>query len=375
MNRNFRGLSRLGWQCLGAACWLLVAAALSGCGSSDGVPHAAAAGKETKPKSDVKHKKTDGSKTTGSVSNQKSIDGIPYDVFFDKPLVIAANAQTGAASGANVAAKDTNSGATSTPSTENSAVGSATTKEPAKDAGSGGGGTSLKDIIDKDSLANEVKSVRNYLAGKAASIATYNSSYLEIPPEAATLSVLAVAVSRYPEDFSWKKNAKHVRDLAFKIAELTASKEGKTKNSFEAVKDAVDKIDDILKGSEPAGLADSEDDKDFGDAIGGNVVLLMKRLKKAEEILKTSVSSESGLKKDADRVMQEGAVLAFIGGIITDQGFGWGGDEEFAKYAKPLVDGGKQLVEAGKTGNYSLYGEAISRVSKSCNECHPKFKP
>ena len=236
-------------------------------------------------------------------------------------------------------------------------------------------GASLKDIIDKDALANEIKNVRNYLAGKTASVSAYNSSLLEIAPEAATLAVLAVAVMKHPDDFSWKKNAKYVRDLAWKIGEITLSKDGKNKNSYDAVVEAFAKIVDILNGSEPAGLPDADAEKTYGDSVGSNLVILMKRIKKSEEILKSTVSSEAGLKKEADKTAQEGAVLAFLGSILSDGGFGWDGDTEFAGYAKPLVEGGKQINEAAKSGNFALYGEGIIKVSKSCNECHPKFKP
>jgi hypothetical protein len=198
---------------------------------------------------------------------------------------------------------------------------------------------------------------------------------LEIAPEAATLAVLAVAVSKHPEDFTWKKNAKYVRDLAWKIGEITLSKDGKTKNSYDDVADSFAKIDDILKGSEPAGLPDAEADKAFGDAVGGNLVAIMKRIKKSEEILKGTISSEAGLKKDADKAAQEGVVLSFLGAILTAPGFGWDGDAEFATYAKPLVEGGKQITEAAKSGNFALYGDGMTKVSKSCNDCHPKFKP
>lgn len=372
---NRRVVRFLSWNqtLLAVSCSIALIVTAFGCGSGSGASSGSTTEKETKSKGEKgesKPKKSDGTKTAGSSNGPKTIDGIPYDVFFDKPLVIAANQQTGGGADPKMAATDKGNSA---PPSETVTTGGtpADTKPPAKDAG----GTSLKDMINKDALTNEVKAVRNYLAGKSGSIATYNSSYLEIPPEAATLAVLAVAVTRYPEDFSWKKNAKHVRDLAFKILEITTSKDAKTKNSFEAVAEAFAKIDDILKGSEPAGLGDAEDDKDYGDAVGGNVVMLMKRIKKSEETLKASVSSEAGLKKDADRVAQEGAILTFLGEIIKTQGFGWGGDEEFAKYAKPLIDGGKEIVEASKSGNYPLYGEGITKIAKSCNECHPKFKP
>ena len=351
---------------LACACGLLVS--IAGCGgSNEGVAKGPAANNESKPKpekGDSKRPKTDGTKTEGTAGGPKSIDGIPYDVFFDKPLTVAANTQTGTAASTTVAANDASKG---TPAVD--------TPMPTKEAPKAAGGTSLKDIIDKDSLSNEIKNVRNYLAGKTASVSAYNSSLLEIAPEAATLAVLAVAVMKHPDDFSWKKNAKYVRDLAWKIGEITLSKDGNTKNSFDAVAEAFAKIDDILKGSEPAGLPDAEAEKTYGDAVGSNLVILMKRIKKSEEVLKSTVSSEAGLKKEAEKTAQEGAVLAFLGSILSDGGFGWDGDAEFAGYAKPLTEGGKLINEAAKSGNFALYGEGIIKVSKSCNECHPKFKP
>lgn len=348
----------------------------AGCGSSEGSGNgsksantaASNGGVGTTNSVPVEQRGASSSTAVTTTGGPKMIDGIPYDVFFDKPLVIAANTQTGATTSNNPAVA-ANTPSNSTTSTETAPMTNVAPKP------SGSAGASMKDIIDKELLNAQIKNSRNYLAGKAASVAVYNSSYLEIPPEAATLSMLAVAVSRYPEDFTWKKNAKHVRELSAKIAELTASKDGKTKNTFDAVADAFAKIDDILKGSEPAGLPQADDDKDFGDAVNGNVVWIMKRIKKSEEILKSTVSNEAGLKNDPEKVAQEGAMLAFLGAVIKSEGFGWGGDEEFASYAKPLIDGGKQIVEAAKSGNFSLYDEGMVKVAKSCNDCHPKFKP
>ena len=361
MNRFRCGLLVVG------LCGLIACSA--GCGNSnEGVAKGTAATNEPKEKpekSESKRPKGEGSKTEGAANGPKMIGDIPYDVFFDKPLTIAANTQTGAAEKTTVAANDPPKGdpATDTPPAM---------KEAPKEAA---GGTSLKDIIDKDALSSEIKNVRNYLAGKTASVSAYNSSLLEIAPEAATLAVLAVAVTKHPDDFTWKKNAKYVRDLSWKIAEITLSKDGKTKNSFDEVAETFAKIDDILKGSEPAKLPDAEEDKAFGDAVGGNLVIIMKRIKKAEEVLKATVSSEAGLKKEAEKTAQEGAVLAFLGSILTAPGFNYDGDPEFAAIAKPLVDGGKLITEAAKTNNFAMYGDGIVKVSKSCNECHPKFKP
>jgi hypothetical protein len=339
----------------------------SGCGSSEGSGNGASAAKDPKSKGDAKPRKSDSKPESSGSGGPKSVDGIPYDVFFDKPLVVAANTQTVAAAGTNTSVAANDAGKP-TPAPE-----ATTTKEPPKS--DGGGAAAIKDIIDKEALITEVKNIRNYLAGKASSVSTYNSSLLEIAPEAATLAVLAVAATKHPDDFTWKKNAKHVRDLAWKIGDITLSKDGKTKNSFDEVADSFAKIDDILKGSDPAGLPDAEADKSFGDAVGGNLVTIMKRIKKSEEVLKATISSEAGLKKDADKAAQEGVVLAFLGAILTAPGFGWDGDTEFAGFAKPLVEGGKQITEAAKSGNFALYGEGITKVSKSCNDCHPKFKP
>ncbi len=357
------------WWCgsMLASALLLTAA---GCGSSEGSGNGASASKEPKAKTEkgeAKRSKSEGSKAEGSAGGPMTLDGIYKDVFFDKPLVVAANTQTGAATNNTaVAANDT--------SKKTPADMPAEAKDPPK-AASSGNAASPMDLIDRESLTNEVKNVRNYLAGKTTSASAYNSSLLEIAPEAATLAVLAVAASKHPEDFTWKKNAKYVRELAWKIGQITLSKDGKTKNSYDDVTESFVKIDDILKGSEPAGLPDADADKAFGDAVGGNLVAIMKRIKKSEEILKSTISSESGLKKDADKAAQEGVILSFLGAILTAPGFGWDGDAEFATAAMPLIEGGKQITEAAKSGNFALYGDGIAKVSKSCNECHPKFKP
>lgn len=340
---------------------------VAGCGSSQG--NGATASKEPKTggdKGESKPRKSNDSKTEKFGDGVKTIGGIPYDVFFDKPTEVAANRQTGTAASDNtaVAANDSPKGTAASDMP-------AEKKEPAKEAG--GDTTSLKDLLDKDALAGEVKNVRNYLAGKAASVAAYNSSYLEIGPESATLAVLAVAAQKHPEDFTWKKNAKFVRELSTQITELTTSDKAKNKNTYDAVAAAFEKIDDILNGSTPAGLPDAADEKDYGEAAG-DLRHIMKRIQKAEANLKNTVSNEAALKKEADKVAQEGAVLQFLGYAIISNGFGWGDDAGFHKQAKPLREGGKQLIEAAKSGNYALYDEAMGRISKSCVECHGEFK-
>jgi cytochrome c556 len=251
-------------------------------------------------------------------------------------------------------------------------VAAAETKDPPK-AAAGGEAVSLKDLIDKDALKSEINNVRNYLAGKAGSVAAYNASYLEIGPESATLAVLAVAVQKHPEEFSWKKNAKFVRELSSQITEMTTSEKAKNKNTYDAVAAAFEKIDEILKGSTPAGLPDAADEKDYGEAAN-DLRHIMKRIQRSEATLKTTVSNEAALKKDADKVAQEGAVLQFLGYAITADGFGWGDDAGFHKQAKPLQEGGKQIIEAAKSGNYPMYDEAMGRISKTCVECHGEFK-
>lgn len=343
--------------------------AVAGCGSSDGPnnqTNAARPPNTTGDQDGSQRPKSEGSKSEGSASGPKSYDGIPYDVFFDKPLVVAANAQTGSTVGDNtaVAANDASKGTQTTDTP-------AAAKDPPKEAG--GDTTSLKDLFDKDALANEVKNVRNYLAGKAVSVAAYNASYLEIPPEAATLAMLALAVQKHPDDFSWKKNAKFVRELSTQITEMTSSEKAKNKNTYDSVAAAFEKIDDILKGSTPAGLPEAADEKEYGDAAI-ELRHIMKRIQRAEAMLKTTVSNEAGLKKDAEKVAQEGAVLQFLGYAISAKGFGWEDDAGFHKQAKPLREGGKQLIEAAKSGNYPMYDEAMGRISKTCVECHGEYK-
>ena len=197
MNKTWCGLL------LAGVCGLI--ASTAGCGgSNEGVAKGTATSNEPAAKSEKgesKRPKGEASKTEGAAGGPKMIGDIPYDVFFDKPLAVAANTQTGAAASTTVAANDASPPppATDTP---------ATMKDPPKEAG---GTASAKDLIDKDSLTAEIKNVRNYLKGKTASVSTYNSSLLEIAPEAATLAVLAVAVSKALLTFARKQSEKRVK--------------------------------------------------------------------------------------------------------------------------------------------------------------------
>ena len=150
-----------------------------GCGNSnEGVAKGTAASNEPKEKpeknSEPKRPKGEGSKTEGAANGPKMIGDIPYDVFWDQPLKIAANTQTGAAESTTVAANDASKGNTATDTPP-------PMKEAPKEAAAG---PSLKDIIDKDTLSNEIKNVRNYLAGKTASGAISNRLELYVDTEA-----------------------------------------------------------------------------------------------------------------------------------------------------------------------------------------------
>ncbi len=298
---------------------------------------------------------------TAAKDGQKMIDGIPYDVWFDNPLAVAGDNQSVqpvALPGNNVATN------TTTPAT-----GGEMKPAPAKASGGAAGGTDWKTIIPMPILEAQVKDIRNRLTKNMQSVGTYNTSYLELPTFTATLAALAEVANEHPEDVGWKKNAKYLRDLA---ASFGAEPLMRGAKSYRKLQIPYEQMIVILNGSAPAGLPESDDTKPIAEVA--SMGDLMKRADIAYKWLKSNVGSADALKSEKERVIEEAHLLAAISKIITLEGFGYVDDQGFLGYANPMQEACLKMVEAAKNDNFMEFDQGMSRVYKSCTECHSEYK-
>ncbi|WP_339728094.1 hypothetical protein [uncultured Gimesia sp.] len=303
---------------------------------------------------------TQPAKSDEKKDSRKTIDGIPYDVWFDNPLAVAGNNQAVAPvslPGNTVAATPT----TPAPAGE---------MKPAAASGTPtSGGIDWKTIMPMPVLESQVKDIRNRLTKNMQSVGTYNNSYLEIPMFTSTLAALAGIVTEHPEDVGWKKNAKHLRDLAAGISAAPLKRGAK---SFREIQVPYEQIIVIMNGSLPAGIAAADEKKPLSEVA--SMGDLMKRADIASKWLKSNVGNADALKSEKEKVIEEAHLLAAISKIITTEGYGYVDDKGFLNHANPMSDASLKMVEAAKGDNFPQFDESLTRVYKACTQCHSEYK-
>lgn len=292
--------------------------------------------------------------------SRKMIDGIPYDVWFDNPLSVAGNTQ------AVAPVSLPGNAVTATPTTPAPASEMKSATTPGAPAT---GGIDWKTIIPMPVLEAHVKEIRNRLTKNMQSVGTYNNSYLEIPTFTSTLAALAGIVTEHPEDVGWKKNAKHLRDLAGGISAQTLKRGAK---SFREIQVPYEQMIVIMNGSLPAGIAAADEKKPLSDVA--SMGDLMKRADIASKWLKSNVGSADALKSEKEKVIEEAHLLAAISKIITTDGYGYVDDQGFLNHANPMADASLQMVAAAKSDNFPEFDKGLTRVYKACTECHSEYK-
>lgn len=308
---------------------------------------------------------------------RKWLGDVPYDVFYDDPLAVAAEGRTEARSKgpavdsqpkAKTAAGSESPSNASAPIATNNRGGTATVAAPGggKPAGSS---TDWPTLIDADTLDGEVKHIRTDLTAGLQSVAKYNAHYQEIAVSGATLAALAEIVAEAPGAASWKQHASSVRDLAASIHDSAKALGGP---AFQATKNSSDQLVDVLDGNVPAGLAASEPIRDFSQVA--NRSALMKRMDRSYQRLKKGGTAQQLLKKDAGQAIEDAAMLAVLSRVIAVGHYESADDPKYRGHSTELTRSATDLATAAKSGEAPAFADALTRIQKRCDACHADFR-
>lgn len=297
-----------------------------------------------------------GGGSKGGSDERPNIDGIPLDVFYPDPLVVASETGTVVA---------TNVPETTTPET------TTTTPEASEPATPATAEVTWDKIITVDMLKGEMKSIRLQLQQRLMTLASYNSSYLEIPVFGSTLGLMAEVARRHPENVSWKDNAKYIRALSAKMTEVCSSASARGRKSYDEVNKSFLAICDILDNNAPAELPEADDEADLLDAA--EMSYLMKRMKRSMEWMQNNTGSEESFKENAELAGREVSVIAAIAQAIKDESYGYGDDEEFTGHASEMGGSASEMSKAADGGNFDMFDQLRSKVDQKCTQCHMTY--
>jgi hypothetical protein len=299
-------------------------------------------------------------------SRTKWLDDIPYDVFYDQPLAVAAEnaavltADSSPAPGAATA--DPSPSDLESPAARGTTGAADSPAQPIDSAA-----VDWQRLAAMDVLHEEVKLLRNQLSTNLQTLASYNRHVEAVALDAVTLSALAGVMSLHPEPLVWKPHALHVRDLAADIAQH-ATETGR--EPYSAAQKAFEELLVVLDGGPPPDRpVDTE--RPFADyAARGDLML---RVKRSFDGLKAETSTDAGFKQAAEDAVREASVLATLGGIVTTESYDLVEEPKYVQFAREFVDANVDIAQAASAGQFADFQSAFSRLQNSCASCHGEY--
>lgn len=299
----------------------------------------------------------------GDESKTKWVGDIPYDVFYDQPLVVAADSSTLApsisTSDASVAAADM---APPTRADPTPAPSAAAPTQP-----SAGAGPDWPQLVKAEVLNEAVTRIRNRLTTNLNTLATYNRNIDAIVTDGASLAALAAVAEVHPEAVSWKDKAKYVRDLGYEIYQNAG---GTGREPYDATKLPFEQIVAILNGGPPPDI-EAADSVPFADVADRTE--MMKRIKKSFDFLRAEINTESRFKESPEDIIREASVLAGFGGVLSHESYDSADQEMYQQFIRDFMQANIEVKKATEADNFASFEAARNRIQQACDKCHGEY--
>ncbi|MFG0333027.1 MAG: cytochrome c [Maioricimonas sp. JB049] len=347
----------------------LFAALAGGCGGGGEEPVASdsAAAPAAAEKASPGPQADSGTQATASASAKsgktKWINDIPYDVFYDRPLEVAAD---GTAVGPGRPAASPIS-----PQPEPAMSPADTPPEgTGSEAGDGGGaGVDWIAVAPVETLAEEMTVLRNRLTANLNTVATYNRNIDQISIDATVLGAIAAVLTVHGGESRWDESAKFIRDLAY---DVWINADGTGSKAFRATQEPFEAILTILSGGPPPPGRESDDVVPFGDIVDRGD--MMRRIEISFNALKANINTDDRLREGADDAVRELTVLAMFGAMMQTEGYDSADEPNYRRYAENFVEGSKAARQAAQTQDFEGFSAALNKVQTSCGECHGEYR-
>lgn len=292
----------------------------------------------------------------------KWIGTIPYDVFYDQPLLIAADSTVIGGSEPVSAAVPTGTSPEMSPA--------APAEAPAASGSDGASGIAVNwgEIIPMPVLIEELKSIRTRLTSNLQTVATYNRSAEAIALDGAMVAAMGAIVTAHPEADVWKERGKFIRDLGYEIY----SNSGESgRSAYTATEEPFIKLQTALDGGTVDGL-ESEDVVPFGDVV--YVADMMKRIETSFNNLKANINTEARMKEAPAAVEQDLRVLAALGTMMGTESYDNADAKQYQSYVTTFVNGAMTGVNAVKAEDFEGFREGLNQIQTTCAECHQQYR-
>jgi hypothetical protein len=241
-------------------------------------------------------------------------------------------------------------------------------------ATSGGGttgGMKWSALVSADTLADEVKDMKDLLAAACAKLSDFKGGgFEEARCGYSSLAMLFGVIAAYDQpDVRWRKDAATARDLFSRVG--FNCKVG-TDQSFAEAKARLEDLAGLLDGNSPEPNPNIEPAELWSQMTGRPP--LMTRLEMAQDAMRPAIASKADFDKLADELLQAAEVMAVIGEVIQQPDFEFHDDDTYKGYASGMRDAALQVREACLKGDYEAARAAAGKVEQSCDACHGDYR-
>ena len=287
------------------------------------------------------------------------IGTIPYDVFWDQPLEIAAD-RTVVTAPADAPTGDPGPELTSTP-------GAPSRANDSEGAGSAGE-IDWSRALPSEMLIDEIKILRTRLTQNLQTVGTYNRNVDVIALDSAVLGTLGAIAAVHPDGGTWIPKGKYIRELGFQVS-FNASGTGRT--PFQATKEPFEQVLTVMDGGPPPD-GDFADDVRFADAVSLSDMML--RMDGSFNSLKSNINTESRMKEDSSFAVRELHLMAAFGLIMGTKGYDSVDEKMYRGFVETFVSASLEGVSAVKTEDFRGFQAALNVLQTSCGECHNQYR-
>ncbi len=224
--------------------------------------------------------------------------------------------------------------------------------------------------ISGTTVENEIKALKLLLDQDVTTPADFKGrGYKACRTHFSVAAMLFAIVNEYDGDIRWKADAAGARDT---FARTAANAKVGTTQVFNEARQRKTELEDLIRGNAfPVKAQSPEND---WPAICDRSPLMLRLDVAFHGEIKPATANAGEFKAKAEKLKHEAELLGAIAEVLCKSGMEDGDDDTYAGYAKEMLQGSHDILDALKTDDYDKARQAAGNIDKACNTCHEGYR-
>lgn len=236
--------------------------------------------------------------------------------------------------------------------------------------GSAGGGGGWSKLITAATIEDEVKTLKQMVDKTVTTPTDFaGKGYKEARRNFMMLGMLFGIIGEYDGEVRWKPLAPTARDL---FARTAGNAKVGTQQVYNEAKLRKTDLEDLLNGSLAA--ANNVEAKTAWGTVCDRSPLMQRLEMGLEPRLQQWTANKAEFNGKKAEILKEAELFVVMGHVLMQEGLDDADDAEYKGFCDMLKKAALEVVDAVKLGNDEGARQAVGKISKSCADCHDKYR-